>query len=862
MGEIIRQTFNLYNTVGLVDKDKNIYFVPHQADIYAKVTASRTKVCDCYYELFNTVSPFSSKYQNTEISQWSPEDRRLVIEGTIDDFRQSRGQGLALNYLIMNRAIYEVEGETETLISNYYYAMFIDSVEQVGSRSVKLNLTPDYFTNFYYLNNNDTLTSTYDPFNPVMKNCFVERQHYDRFEKVNNNLRYKNLERILSSEETFKFKYQYKDLFELLPIGTDISITRLEDICYHLKGITTKAQFYSYFNNLPKSERLVICYMFTSYLNIILKENILFPVSYSKEASDNYTYAFLAGRPKCKDINTSLTQVVIPFFSSPKGFENIDISWFQINVTLRYVGQTTKSYDFLLKSTPNSVLEYLEDIGANQYILTNFVSKHSPLQNSIDDFYGYSYQYQSIIEANYVINIIQPNAIYLPDLAVGFGTGSKMKLISLTENSFGFLPSCGYQGVVTGRYSIYTGVRYIGSPKRTDVTPVGGAYDTYLFYDTGLSTLGINPNAKFWTAENMEEDRSGIREGNINVTNMFDYFVFVLGNYNISESSITLSDKLSNINVKNDYIDPLIESDPYTFYSLSIYETEQIISKMRTFRSYDNGNFTFKLLPILSYNDSYKVGFVPLYKIDNVWKRYYTDSIVLSLSTQLPLREDSWLDYYTVNKAQMKNQYAVQRNNFESGIAQAEVSGGASIFEKTISGLVKGGYAGAGAGLMTSIVNTQANITNVKTQNKFAVANIQLTQLAKMGDMGAKPDTVKLAGSDVIYDLIQNDMGIHINRYKIDMVSYNSACKYLERFGYLVNIFDSINIFDRIGFNFVKLSSFDFVEDDFVLSQEQMDAISKIFEEGVTLLHDHDYLHNLGEVINNVGYHNYELSLA
>ena len=163
---------------------------------------------------------------------------------------------------------------------------------------------------------------------------------------------------------------------------------------------------------------------------------------------------------------------------------------------------------------------------------------------------------------------------------------------------------------------------------------------------------------------------------------------------------------------------------------------------------------------------------------------------------------------------------------------------------------------------MSGIAKTQANLTNIKTQNKYAVANIELTQLAKMGDMGAKPDTVKLAGSDAIYDLIQNDMGLHINRYVIDTVSYNSACKYLERFGYLVNIFDSINVFDRIGFNFVKLSSFDFVEDDFVLSQEQMDAISKIFEEGVTLLHDHDYLHNLGEVISNVGYHNYELSLA
>ena len=199
MGEIVRQTINLYNTVGLVDKDKNIYFVPHQSDIYAKVTARRTKVCDCYHELFNTVSPFSSKYQNIDIDQWNPEDRSLVIDGLIDYFRQSRGQGLALNYMIVTRAIYEVNGGRETLVSNYYQAFFIDSVEQAGSRSVRLSVSPDYFTNFFYLNNNDTLTSTYDPFNPVMKNCFIERQHYNRYayDEDDSRLYFDNLEKIL-----------------------------------------------------------------------------------------------------------------------------------------------------------------------------------------------------------------------------------------------------------------------------------------------------------------------------------------------------------------------------------------------------------------------------------------------------------------------------------------------------------------------------------------------------------------------------------------------------------------------------------------------------------------------------------------
>ena len=849
MGEIIRQTFNLYNTVGLVDKDKSIYFVPAQSDLYAKVTASRTKVCDCYYELFNSVSPFSSKYQNTEISQWSPEDRRLVIEGTIDDFRQSRGEGLALNYLIINRAIYE-EGEnnTETLKSNYYFALFIDSVEQKGSRSVLLKVSPDYFTNFYYLNNNDTLTSTYDPFNSVMKNCFIERQHYDRFEKVGGILRYKNLERILGSEESFKYKYQYKDLFEFLPIGCDITISRFEEICSTLKTITTKSEFYSFLNNLGKSERIIICYIFISYFNIIFKENILFPVSYTTDHAYANTKGYLAGRPKCKEINSSLTHIVIPYFSSPKGFENIKESWFEVGVSLSYTSLV--SYDFKLSVTPNSVMEYLEEIGANQYILTNYVSKHSSLQNSLTDFFGYSQNQENYIQAKFTVAIPRSNAKNCGGST--FGTATNMTLISLDSNSFGFLPAFNYGITTTGKKNIITGTRYIGEAKVNS----GGCYDTYLF-NYELGSVLINQNAKFWTAEGKADDRSDIYEGNINTTNMFDFFVFVIGNYNISEGTISLNDGLSSKNPKSIYIDPLLESDPYKFYSISICETEQVISKMRLFRNYENNTFSFKLLPILSYNESYKVGFIPSFKIDNNWKRYYIDSLVLSLATQLPLREDSWLNYYSVNKAQMKNQYAVQQNNFESGIAQAEVSGGANIFSSTLTGLVKGGYAGAGAGLIGGIAKTQANLTNIRTQNKYAVANIELSQLAKMADMGAKPDTVKLAGSDAIYDLIQNDMGLHINRYVIDTVSYNSACKYLERFGYLVNIFDNINVFDRIGLNYVKINSFDFVQDSFVLSQEQMDAITNIFANGVTLLHNINYLKYLGES----GYHNIERSI-
>ena len=858
MGEIIRQTFNLYNTVGLVDKDKNIYFVPHQADIYGKVTASRTKVCDCYYELFNTVSPFSSKYQNTEISQWSPEDRRLVIDGTIDDFRQSRGQGLALNYLIMNRAIYEVQGETETLKSNYYFAMFIDSVEQVGSRSVKLNVTPDYFTNFYYLNNNDTLTSTYDPFNPVMKNCFVERQHYDRFEKVNNVTSYKNLKKILGSEESFKFKYQYKSKYQHLPVGLDINETDYNNIVTSLKSITTLAGFKTFISGLSDNNKLVAISFFISYLNIIFKENVLFPVVYRDYRISDVSVCkkgYTANACRYGNVYSPLNHCVIPFVSIPYDFQNINPAWIKLMIQVTYETNIL-NLGYLQYKNPSDVLDYLKDIGANTYILSAYVSKYSPILFNIKHFHNIS---DSVV-CYFRLDLSQANEI----------TRSKDEMldysrtkINLTTNSFGFLPAR-----YTGAYykkGMMDGERAYFSLK--DGVEVQGQLISYdsneglLFSASKFVTNVQDPTS---TETHLIE-----MEGNITPQNYMNFFVFVLGNSEFAQNTISLSDGLSGKNVKAIYIDPLLESDPYTFLSYSINETEQIISKTRLIESYSSNSFTFKFNVYLTFNDSYKVGLIPSFKFNGEYKRYYSNGIVTVISSQMPIIEDSWLQYYIVNKAQMKNQYAVQQDRFLSQAEQQLISGaykvGASSGRAFMKGSTNGLAGGFASGLAEAGFSTLTEIgerINIGVDNKYQKHIISISQSAKMADMGSKPDTVKLAGSDLLYEMLQNDIGFHLNEYRIDEVSYNSACKYLERFGYLVNIFDTINPFDRIGFNYVKINSFDFVEDDFVLSQEQMEAIHTIFLSGVTLLHNHAYLHNLGEVISNVSYHNYELSLS
>ena len=865
MGEIVRQTINLYNTVGLVDKDKNIYFVPHQSDIYAKVTANRTKVCDCYHELFNTVSPFSSKYQNVDIDQWSPEDRSLVIDGLIDDFRQSRGQGLALNYLIVTRAIYSVVNEVETLTSHYYQAFFIDSVEQAGSRSVRLSLTPDYFTNFYYLNNNDTLTANYDPFNPVMKNCFIERQHYNRYVKLPDTVQgnrfrpYPNNQKIiLGSEESFRYKYQYKDKRLFLPVGVNVDLAEYENFCNDLKAITTKYAFNTFATALTGNKLKWFCELFISYFNIIFKDSILLPTSIAVPSGQSYElHYYKAGFSSYKGVTVPFTHTAVPFITIPKGFENIQKEWFAFDIYHYYENVNKAKHLAFIDGRDvydtDRIMDYISSIGGSQYILTTYVSKYSPLQSNISGIGSYGDYLTKII---FSFDVKQSNEINVNQDSFDNITEETLvnanKVVTINKNTYAFLPFSyikkeGFDSHIVGDLS--NGVWFKNYQS--------GTYVSSLFYIDGNGELAITQHDSssllaYYTQYSFS-DPHHIFDYNV-TTLKWNHILFVVAEHTLDNGVLSMNEQTA-ISLDK-FIDPLLEADPYSFFSISINESEQIISKIKTLDTYRTlqNEYRIQLQPILSYNDSYKVGLIPSYYIVNKWERYYSEAIVTIISSQVPIIEDSWITYYQTNKAQMKNQYAVQSTRFDEGYAQTLSQMPFDI----ATGIVKQGEAGAIAGAISGI----GGLVRTIVSDKYQVDRIQLSQRAKLSDMGAKPDTVKFAGSDILYDMIQNERGFYLNYYRIDEVSYNSACKYLERFGYKVNIFDTINVFDRIGLNFVKITSFDFVEDNFVLSQEQMEAISTIFANGVTLLHNHAYLHNLGEVINNVSYHNYELILA
>ena len=174
----ITQKVTFYNTAGLIERDKQIYYVPLTNDM---VQTDETVVSKAYKKLFDTVCPPpNANYVNTDISRWNPEDRVLRVNGDSDLFRRGSST-TALNYMVLERHV--VERDSEGSIANqetFYYAYFIAKVRQAGGNSVELTLEPDLWTNVFYWSNNNTFDTTFNPFENLISNPFVERQHYNR----------------------------------------------------------------------------------------------------------------------------------------------------------------------------------------------------------------------------------------------------------------------------------------------------------------------------------------------------------------------------------------------------------------------------------------------------------------------------------------------------------------------------------------------------------------------------------------------------------------------------------------------------------------------------------------------------------
>ena len=187
----------------------------------------------------------------------------------------------------------------------------------------------------------------------------------------------------------------------------------------------------------------------------------------------------------------------------------------------------------------------------------------------------------------------------------------------------------------------------------------------------------------------------------------------------------------------------------------------------------------------------------------------------------------------------MKNQYAVNDVEHGYGLLTSGISGIGSIAGGIGKGAIFQSDELKGVGALTGGVQAVTGLINETINWGKDRELIGMNQKAKLSDLGNSPSNIKQVGTELSIDISTGEFGLYLNHYRIDEVSYNSICKYLERFGYTVNIYDSLNVNSRVGWDFIQLNSFDY---DSQITVEQENSIRQIFQNGVTLLHDHSVM--------------------
>ena len=842
------QTVSFYNTTGLVEKDKNIYYVPRLSKLGI---SGRHILKNVYLDAFNSVCPPSSSYANINISQWSPEDRTLVVRGNIDDFRVVTDEGACLNYFIVTRVIEKTNGDTTTT-QTFYYAFFITKVEQAGGGSIRITAEPDDFTNVFYLHSTkliqqNEINNDYTPFNDRLCNTYVARQHYNRV-RVSS---IKNFyDAVINTTSSFFVEgnyYRFYDMTTLTYYGDFLCEKVTVDSTTTVKfSITNKTVVptgtYDIVDRVT-SQRLtsvsLMNWTFKNRVDTYIPDNM--KIFMNQEQTFKFKYQYRDDKYPISPYDGPFTEEEKELIRTANSLDDLstDLKFKVITTCINYLVVETKSPEICYTYVTNSSHTQKLNVGE---LIEKRINRPNPVicypfVNSPDIFKKFNLESYStvIVEAteggvtgglaidiDNVISRLNKNAVadYINSAYIINNANISSSLITITKVNE-------YHRIV------FT----VGLPdthqyaQDSDIT----------IKDYGYYVAGI----KHAIDGTGSDDIIAItRDAMTNITRIYfsngGILVSAIDSLNYD---ITLP-VLGNIpnNLTNTYYDPVLESEPYSFYSISTYGNYELVFNKN--RWYETGEVI--LNHYYSINGAVKESFIPRYTVESKQTLYFNEGLTFTLASSLPLVSDSYSSYYNQNKAQMKNQFAVAEHNYLYDVLQSIPSGMASVS----SSFLTRGFGAASGSFIKEATNSGQMIVDYQQQRE----SIEMTQKAKLADVGSAPDTLKQAGSDVIYDLKTGENFLFLNHYTIDEISYRSIARMLERVGYQVNLYDQINAINRVGWNYVQLISFDWnTSYDIMTSQE--DKIKQIFTEGVTLVHDKSYLSQSHNVYSK---HNYE----
>lgn len=878
----IEQSLTFYNTTGYIEKHKNIYYVPV---FTGEGITNNMEIREAYKILFDRAVQTFTDYVDIMVSGWSPEDRTMKVKGNIEDFRTVTSQGKALNYFIIKRRCYQGQD-----YEDYYYAFFVTDVSQVGLGTVELAYEPDHFTNVFYLQNKDKLTTfnrSYNPFNRVMKNTHVVRQHINRI-KLETLVRRISFTVTCNTESTSP-PYWYRGTISGYKEPDDWEVvfpTGINPVVFY--DTENDEVVIEYQRDTNVGEELI-----SIDIDFLYDRPVLDNMEKFINTEERYNYRYdkrvehepitLLGNPQASNVTQEEQELIDNtnnFLSLPTELQHkiisSCISYLKV-ISKDNITRRVAQFDIV---QPTLDLQFIER-QYRGYMDTNSTLK-TPFGYFLIPFIKVPLQfnkYKNYINLNCHIYIEEVFRLAVPTAISSTGYKDYTKLIDIKDHAERFLSCLANKGY--GDYVQSVQVVSYASIQNTEVVINSNSvtFKLNMFdrkikghsedaHEEGInSVLPKGLNLAFLSRKpedflNQQSVTSFValvldsdNPDTLNILNWDDTEVegepneIIMG---LIPSAPSYLDKRLLLNeeiptLTDNYYEPILECEPYTYFTISYlagYETP--LSKIRYYETpyyyLENDktkiNYFVKINYVDSNNDTTKISFIPVYSD----VRYYNEAITVTLSNNLPIVSDSYYSYYWQNQAQMKNQFAV--NNFQRGTDLAQT------FFNTAPAQVGAGFISTGqAGGFSQLIKQVSGMIDMGVDWAQSNKVTEMTQKAKMCDMGNRPDTLKQTGSDVLYDLQTQETQLYVNKYTIDKVSYNTIAKYLERFGYHLNLYMEIDAMSRVGWNFVEVDHFDY-EANITVPQEE--AIRKIFGEGVTLLHNAEVMtsgHNYETIV-------------
>lgn len=331
-----------------------------------------------------------------------------------------------------------------------------------------------------------------------------------------------------------------------------------------------------------------------------------------------------------------------------------------------------------------------------------------------------------------------------------------------------------------------------------DISPSvsGGSISTQVYpakFDNSLSAE--NPFYAVLINNQVNVDKSLYVGSDIKKTNAFD--TIVLGaNKDISR-------------------EPKLLTNPYRFYSLKYSDSE------------------LKLMPQL-FNGPAKVnGFksvlptstTMLFPIDYANSDLGKNNELFSVgSNEMPLRTDSWVQYYQNNKASLRSGMLTKIGITGATLALGIATGGV-------------GLAVAGA----TALSTAGSI---------------IGEMQKRQDIKESPDNLRATGDDIGVNMFLDNLYGEFETYTIQDAYKNKAFGFFYRLGYAVREYKTPNIKSRYYFNFIKTT--ECVLKTNKVSAGYAEALKDIYNKGITIWH-----YRNGETFSYMDYNleNWEISL-